>query len=543
MTKFFIFYLVSLLKVDKIIGFTISKKRISHGDIDIFNIGLTKKEIRSNNLYMYLWGMGNLTNCKIGDKYVLSFPLSETLLDRNVLISFQNDNIIVENDWLGSIPIFYNSKEIIVSTLSLKTLKDKTIHPEGLNNYFEFGYSVLEQTPFMDVKFMRYYSELIINQNRIKIEHKSDPILQHRLFNKVEDEEVVLKRIQDYIINIEKKTKGEIILPTSGGYDTRLLNICINDKSRIRAFTYGISKEQSKSFEVVYAKKISEMLNIKWEQIHLGNFHNYINEWFKIYGFSTHLHGMYHIEFYKKILERNNFGKNATFLSGIIGDAWSGNVKLKKIEKESDLSILGYTHGINIDKSYLEDINNENTKIRLIFFKENSRHLENYKKRVIFSMRFKLCLLSYLTQIPEYFSFPVWTPFLNFDIAISMLNIKENRRKDRLWQKRFFVKNGLDLESMDLRVDKSNSLNFESLKNVILNPIDINIMEKYVNQKYLEKININLNKINTVDEIINYLFRYKYIRGICKILKIKNRSLDYLHSYYVIKSIEKSLKI
>lgn len=526
--------------MNKIIGFTVSMNKINHNDIDVFKRGLSLVEFEKNGLHVYLWGIGDLINCKIEDKYALSFPLSETLLDRNVLISFQNDDLIIENDWLGSIPIFYNSKEIIVSTLSLKTLKDKTIHPEGLNNYFEFGYSILEQTPFADVKFMRYFSKLIINQNRIKIEYKGDPILQHRLFNKVEDEEVVLKKIQDYIINIEKKTKEEIILPTSGGYDSRLLNICIKGKSRIRAFTYGISKKQSESFEVVHAKKISEILGTKWEQIQIGDYDKYTNEWFKIYGFSTHLHGMYHIEFYKKILEGNNFGKNATFLSGIIGDAWSGNVKLKKIEKESDLSILGYTHGISIDKSYLKDINN--TIIRLIFFKENIRHLDNYKKRVIFSMRFKLCLLSYLTQIPEYFGFPVWTPFLNFDIVTSMLNIKEDRKKDRLWQKSFFAKNELDLESMNLKIDKTNTLDYDSSKNYCFEPIDVELMQKYIKKDYLKAVNYKLSHRNFIDDLKKKMLSIRYIGGALRRIRIKDDILESLYSWYIIKSIEIALK-
>lgn len=527
--------------MDKIIGFTISKEKISHRDIDIFNIGLTKKEIQRNKMYIYLWGIGDIDKCTIDNKYTLSFPINGSLLDRNILIYLEGKNIIVENDWLGSIPIFYNLKEIIVSTLSLKCLKDKAIHPEGLNNYFEFGYSILEQTPFTNVKFMRYFSKLIINKKRIKIEHKNDPILQHRLFNKVEDEEIVLGKIQDYILNVENQTKGEIILPTSGGYDTRLLNICINDKSRIRGFTYGISKEQSRSFEVIYAKKISEILNIKWEQIQLGDYHKYINEWFKIYGFSTHLHGMYHIEFYKKILERNNFSKNVTFLSGIIGDAWSGNVKLEKIRKETDLSILGYTHGVNLDKSHLNYINNTN-KIRLNFFKENIKHLENYKKRVIFSMRFKLCLLSYLTQIPEYFGFPVWTPFLNFDVVTSMLNVKEDRRKDRLWQKSFFAKKGLDLESMNLKIDKTNRLDYDSSNNYYFEPIDIELMQKYINKDYLKAINYKLSHRNFIDNIKNKMLSIRYIGGAFRRVKIKNNILENLYSWCIIKSIEMALK-
>lgn len=527
--------------MDKIIGFTISKKKISHREIDIFNIGLTKNEIQRNKMNICLWGIGDINNCIIDNKYSLSFPIHSSLLDRNVLIYFEDKNIIVENDWLGSIPVFYNPRELIISTLCLKTLKNKKIHPEGLNNFFEFGYSILEQTPFHDVKFMRYFSKLIINENGIQVKYKKDPIFRKNLFTDIVDENLVINRIREYINNIEDKTDGEIILPASGGYDSRLLNVLVKDKMRIRSFSYGISKIQSKSYEVIYAKKLSDILGAKWKHIELGNYHKYINDWFQLYGFSTHLHGMYHIEFYKKILEKYNFNKNAIFLSGMGGDWWAGAIKYSEINNYNDLITLGYTHGLSINLKYSK-IKNYN-KIKKEFYKKYSNILQDVRIKTIFTGRLKPMLISYLTQIPEYFGFPVWTPFLNFKIVISMLNIKENIRKNRIWQREYFTQKKLNIESMRLKVDKSNSLDFESLKNVILNPIDINIMEKYVNQKYLEKININLNKINTVDEIINYLFRYKYIRGICKILKIKSRPIDYLYSYYVIKSIEKSLKI
>ena len=164
--------------MNKIIGFTISKKEIDHTAIDIFNSDLSIKAINHNKSFIYLWGIGNIGKCKIDAKYSLSFPLNSSLLDRNILISFQEKNTVVENDWLGSIPIFYNSKELIISTLSRKTLKNKIIHPEGLNNYFEFGYSVLEQTLFKNVKFMRYFSKIVIDSNNLNVVYKEDHILK-----------------------------------------------------------------------------------------------------------------------------------------------------------------------------------------------------------------------------------------------------------------------------------------------------------------------------------------------------------------------------
>ena len=94
--------------MDKIVGFTVSKHKISHDDIDIFGMGLNKVEFRKNGFNIYLWGIGNIENCVIGGKYSLSFPVSENLLDRNILLYFSNKSIIIENDWLGSIPVFYN---------------------------------------------------------------------------------------------------------------------------------------------------------------------------------------------------------------------------------------------------------------------------------------------------------------------------------------------------------------------------------------------------------------------------------------------------
>ena len=320
---------------NKLIGFILTTEKIKPR-IDTFNVGLNLFTIKHNNFHIYLWGTGLIENYKINGKYSLSFPLNNSLLDRNILISIEGNEIIVENDWLGSIPVFYNPKEKIVSTISNFCLKDKKIHDEGLSNFCEFGYSVFEQTVFEDVKFMRYYSKLIVSDENIKIEYKKDPVSEKSFLEKESNENDVINLMQDYVSRIESQIDGDIVLPTSGGYDSRLLNYLVKDKSRIRSFTYGLSKDQTKSSEVVHAKKNSEIFSTKWEQIELKNYPKYISKWFSIYGFSTHLHGMYHIEFYFKILEKYKF-KNPSFLSGIFGDIWAGNIKYEKISDHIDL--------------------------------------------------------------------------------------------------------------------------------------------------------------------------------------------------------------
>jgi asparagine synthetase B (glutamine-hydrolysing) len=262
--------------ITKIIGFLISKEDVKP-EVDFFDVGIKIICIKHAGYNIYLWGMGNLKEYKIHDQYSLSFPLHDNLLDRNILISFEGESILVENDWLGSIPVFYNTKEQIISTLSNLCLKDKTIDNEGLSNFCEFGYSVFEQTVFRDVKFMRYYSKLIIS-NFVDIEYKSDPVLDECFLTNTSNEESVIAKLQEYISKIESNTEGKIILPTSGGYDSRILNYFIKDKSRIKSFTYGISQDQSVSTEVAHAKRISEIYNTSWEQVKLDKFHQHIDK-------------------------------------------------------------------------------------------------------------------------------------------------------------------------------------------------------------------------------------------------------------------------
>lgn len=521
----------------KIIGFTVSNKEISHHDIDLFDVGFNIKKINHQELVLYLWGIGDIEDyiTKTGE-YSLSFPINNSLKDRNILITLDDKGISVENDWLASIPVFYNNKKVIASTLINKVVENaniKDIHPEGFNNYLEFGYSVLEQTPFNNIKFMRYSSELKVTNEKINIFYKEDPVEK---FNKKFSEQEILEKIRNYIKNGEEIVEGDIIIPTSGGYDSRLLNLFIEDKSRIKSFTYGISPDQSKSSEVVRAKKISELLGTDWKQIKLGEFNKYINEWFELFGCSTHLHGMYHIEFYSKMPKFDN----VTFLSGIVGDAWAGDIEKKEISLYEDLVKLGYTHGLNADKdkSVFKNIN----KIKKTFFKDNKTKLNNYINQIVFLIRLKIILLSYLQIIPEYFGMPVWSPYLNMDIALGMLNLPQERRKNRKWQSEFFKKKGLDLENMNLNHSKKNNLELQGLKNSTLEKLDIDLLSEIISTDYLNWINENLFNDSMVRKYKRKLLSIPKVGGVLRRMGAKNKKLKALSAYKTIKSVELMVK-
>ena len=522
--------------VFKPVGFVLSKEEMDiEGELFSDNVTFLNTKVR--DWYLKLWYIGDFqksTHSKC--PYYFSFPQSSNLLDRNLIISETNNGITIENDWLGSIPVFYNKKDCIISTVSNVCLKDKSFDEEGLRSFFEFGYSVFERTPFKDVGFMRYYSTLVIERDVITVEYKVDPALNLELFKAQSAPNEVIQIIQDYIIDAEQTVAGDIIIPTSGGYDSRLLNWGVNDKSRIRSFTYGLSENQHQSHEVVFAKKISEILDTDWSQIELSNYNNYINDWHNIFGFSTHLHGMYHLEFYKKITSHKDFNSNSTLLSGIIGDAWAGSVETSNISSERDISKLGYSHGLFLDKRFLKS----KTKNLLSkkYFEQNKESLNNPQFQVISIMRMKMILLSYLTAVPEYFGVPVWTPFLDFNVATAMLRLPAHQRKNRRWQGDFFRSIKLDIENMSLRYSTVNSLNQQVAKNFSFEPIRGEDFENFLEISRVDQLNKSINNQHEFWEPV--LTKLK-LRSILRRIGMKKIGyLRILANYQILKAVEKS---
>lgn len=523
---------------NKIIGFTISTEEIDHSDVDIFGAGLIFKEIKKYDFFIYVWGIGDLDACFLDkDYFSLSFPIHSSLEDRNVLVSIHDLSIKIENDWLGSIPVFYNKKSLKVSTLMNKVLDDQfEIDPDGTNNYLDCGYSVFELTPIKNVKFLRYFSTLTVKSNKIEIEYKEDPVVKR--LNEISTPSDALELLTSSTKDFEARCLDPVILPTSGGFDSRLLNILIKDKNRIRSFSYGVSDKQSGSFEVVKAKKVSEILGTYWKQIELGDFNKYYVEWFKLFSCSTHLHGMYHIEFYKKIKEVLP-KEQSVLASGIIGDAWSGRVNLSKINSFKDLVKLSYSHEMN-SRSVASKLFSTQDSAK-DFFEAHRELLKNNKFNTITAMRLKIILISYLLSIPDYFGWPSWSPFIKLDSALSMLNLPFEQRQNRKWQTTFFKKYNLDLESTTLSFAEENSLNFQALKNSKIPALNQNNL-LFIDSSYLNKVQVGYDKLLKLkifkDPVINKLFRIRFVSRLIKLFFKPKILLKPYFEMLVLKSLD-----
>ncbi|MFA5061512.1 MAG: asparagine synthase-related protein [Candidatus Pacearchaeota archaeon] len=450
--------------------------------------------------------------------------------------------VTYKTDWLASRPVFYNEKTNKVSydINEVIDFRNLEFHPEGLNNYLDFGYSILGQTPIKNVKFLRHSSEITIDRGKIKIKELEDPVSEwlknHQQTSK--EEEVInllMKKIHDW----EKSSQKKIVLPLSGGYDSRLLAYLIKDKSKLNAFTFGVSKKQEKSYEVIHAKKLCKKLGIKWGQIKLGDFHKYIDEWIKIFGPSVHAHGMYHLEFYKKIAEEGGTGHR--WLSGIFGDVWAGSTPKKIVKSYKDLREIGYTHGLNADANKCKI--KTKFELRKKFFRENKDIINDEIFQIVNLIRLKIILISYLMTLPRKEGFLPWSPFLDLDVAMSMLTINKNRRKKRLWQKDFFKKVGLDFESsLFFKKTTSNRLNYEALRRISLKPLNVKILSEIIEEDYLNWINKTLSQETIKDKIIERILTIQKFGGfIRRYLKIKDKRITAYYAYLTIKPLEEVL--
>lgn len=443
-------------------------------------------------------------------------------------------------DWLSSDPVFYNQKTGAVSR-SINDVIDfpnLEFDPEGLSNYLAFGYSVFEQTPIKHVKFLRHSSKLTVEAaGGLSLERLDDPAEALPAERAREDD--VMELLRSKVEAWESRAQGPIVIPTSGGYDSRLLNILIKDKSRIRSFTYGLSDRQVDHFEVVRAKRLSEAIGTDWRWIPLGDFHNYLTDWDRLFGPSTHAHGMYQMEFYDKI--RSLVPANSFVLSGINGSAWAGELRPRTLREPRDVIALGYSHGLCADAG--QCVLRHSGELWLQYWEEQREKLADPLYYLISLVRMKAILLCYLKRVPTSLGFRVWAPFQDIEVASAMLTLPPDRRLDRAWQRDLFRRHGLDLEALGLRAARADTVNHQAMRRVPLAPLDARLLREAVNPAYVEWINRRVIGRMPLEPAKRWMLGLRKIGGAMRRLGITDEKLKAYRAYLTLRPIENAIRL
>lgn len=441
----------------------------------------------------------------------------------------------LKTDWLASRPVFYNEKTRKAShnINDVIDLDDLEFDGEGLFNYLNFGYSVLGKTPVRHVRFLRPCSEIGLDNGELRIVNHADTALaeldRHRL---PEDDIIDMMRQK---VNGWCGEADTVIVPTSGGFDSRLLNWLIADRSKARAFSYAASERHP---EAVKAAALCRKLGIRWEYVPLGRFHNYIDEWDRMFGAATHSHGMYQMEFYHLIGQDQSLATQPV-LSGIVGDLWAGSIAPRKPESPADILELGYTHGLAADgRQSLLPHGNEAAEA---FFERMRGELADMRARVLETVRIKMILLNYLVRVPEAQGHTTWSPFLDADVALAMLNLPQERRQNRLWQRELFSRQGLDLEHEHLRENRCGHIVINGMRQVALRPLRKDLLREVVREDYVEWINRRLLDGSVFARLFDDIMFTPYIKEALRRMGVRHERIEAYFAYLTLKPIENLL--
>jgi hypothetical protein len=394
-------------------------------------------------------------------------------------------NTCFETDWLGSVPCFYHEKTGKFSTCIHDVIDYRNLEfdPDGLNDYLDLGYCGYGWTPVRHVRFLPPCSRLMRDkEGGLHEQPLPDPVDEWDGRTSTPDE--AIDRLRATVHAWENSVADDIVLPLSGGYDSRLLAMLLRDKSRVRAFTYGVSPRQEKSREVYQARAAAATMNLRWERIELGDFHSRIGAWEAQFGVSTHAHGMYHMEFYDKI--RAIVGSGRPMLSGLVGDLWAGSVAYRAARSVDDLPALGLSRSLHAQGSPCR-LHGDGDH-RRTFWTMRRHRLQDPVFQVVEVVRQKMILLSYLLSVPARSGFQPWSPFLLPDVALAMVTLPVSERRGRLWQQRVFTENGLNLERSPGGT-RANFLDLGALDRRPPEPLAIDPLSELFEVSFLEQVN------------------------------------------------------
>jgi hypothetical protein len=263
-----------------------------------------------------------------------------------------------------------------------------------------------------------------------------------------------------------------------------------------------VSDDSARSTEAVKAAELAHRLGMRWDLVPLGSFHRYLDEWDALFGVSTHAHGMYQIEFYRRMRERISAG--GLVLSGACGERFAGVDRVvRSIPVLRDASD-GYTvfryPSMSADARYSVFRSERLGMTQLL--ETTPRLRTEVLPRVVTVTRLRMVLLSYLLSVPTSLGYHAKGPFLEIDLAMRMLTLPPEQRRDRRWQREFFAREGVDLETGAHAGDWRNTLNFRAMRQVPLKPLEVALLREVVRPDYVRWINRNVGPLGLPSELV-----------------------------------------
>jgi asparagine synthetase B (glutamine-hydrolysing) len=448
-----------------------------------------------------------------------------------------SEKTLGSSGWLGENPIYYNlsSSHYGNSIWDAIGRNDLKIDLDGLADYFKFGYSVFGSTPVSGVNFLRPNENLILKDDgTLGVVRTLDPV------DTWVGVETSIKDAVDQFFDWEFRCdeNDEVILPLSSGLDSRMLLLYLKNKNlKFSTYSYGTSRLQHDSSELIVARDIARRADAPWRQIVLNNYHAEIGTWFKRYGPAMHLHGMYQIEFYKKILGLHG---RSHVLSGIVGDLWAGSQSLATPKSPRDLENYGLSRGLNIPHEAL--VHHGHRGNSEAEFEQVREQLSEPLHQITYLIRTKMLLLSYLVDVPRMLGAEVSSPFLDEKVAMSFSTISQKYRENRNWQFEYLKKSGFEAVPGESG-NRDYTMDYGELDLHPLKPLDVVPLSRFLRAEYIEWVNKKVKTITVRDRLwLKMRETHRVFPSIGNQLR-SNTTMDAYAAYMCMKPIELLLSI
>ncbi len=452
------------------------------------------------------------------------------------------ETVVYESDWLGSVPCFYDLRSGRAGHDINAVIDPAEVEfdPEGLNDYLDFGYSVFERTPVRDVRVLRHSSRLIRGPDGLRVEQLDDPTLGW--FDRESTVDEVLEAAGAVVNAAAAASRGDVVVPTSGGYDSRFIELLIADRSRVRAFTYGTSDRPELSPDVVKGAELARRLGFGWRQIAIGDFHRLFDDWDALFGPAVHAHGMYQLEFYRALAPL--VAPGSLVVSGAFGDSMAGVdddmvMKVPVLDDPDDLLTV-FRYGAMCGDSAQSVFPRRRDGWRRLL-DEDPRLRTEMLPRVVAMLRQQATFFSYMYRLPAAVGLESRAPFVDAGLARLMLTLPTDQRHKRAWQRELFAARGVDLEQAGLSFDWRNTLNFRALRRVPLEPLDPVLLREVVKPDYVRWANRHAGRYGLPWEVFVRLGWQRGFRRLVKTLQaagIDDRRLPAYFAYLTLRPLQ-----
>lgn len=270
-----------------------------------------------------------------------------------IMVDTQSAEIKINASWFGEYPMFYfiRSNLIIISSsyqallqrLPAEDLKTLVFDHTAIYESFLFNAVLRSRTFFQDIKKIIAGKKLTINVRTCVVNEESCFILPFNKENEPnhDDSTLIDQAIDIYeqLILPEQTQAEDILLPLSGGFDSRLL-ACLMKKNGIdfHSITFG-TKESTEPF---VARKIAKALGVNLQYLELKD--EYYDYWGdEVTKLTGGLSNHRHCHMYACMNENNIRSKH--IVHGFMGDVYAGASQpnsASKFSMGSDEAIATY---------------------------------------------------------------------------------------------------------------------------------------------------------------------------------------------------------